>query len=77
MIEKKYLVVPGHVTSQNDGDVHYIGAWQLIRLYGVKREECVIWMEGGARPEGVNMPDSLIVLKPRDDGNYERPKENV
>lgn len=39
---KKYLVIPGIVTSQSDGDRHYIGPMNLIELYGVNPDECLI-----------------------------------
>lgn len=36
---KKYLVIADYVTSQNDGDRHFITFNQLMRLYGVRAEE--------------------------------------
>jgi hypothetical protein len=60
---KKYLVSPGFVFSQRDGDRHWIGADRLMHLYGVDPRECVI--DGPGRHA-----DNLIVLVPRFDGNY-------
>lgn len=37
----KYAVYPGYTTSR-DGDVHYIDARQLMRLYRVDPKECVV-----------------------------------
>lgn len=37
MTAPRYLLCPGWVTSQTDGQSHYIGAHQLARLYGVRR----------------------------------------
>lgn len=34
----KYVVCPGMVTSETDGQMHYIDAIQLMRLYGVRPE---------------------------------------
>lgn len=66
---KRYAVVPGRIPG-NNGDVHYIGAQQLMRLYGVKPEECVVLSE--------HMPPSfgrdLIVLRPVIGGRYKLPE---
>lgn len=69
---KKYIIVPDTVRSKSDGDIHYIGAGQLIRLYGVNPTECVVadhwnkvsWLK---RIYGQNM----IVLRPRYHGDYD------
>ncbi len=37
----KYLVYPGEVNSQNDGDIHFISFKQLVQLYGVNPRECI------------------------------------
>ena len=63
---KKYALHPGYVISRNDGDEHYIGEWQLQRLYGVQPNECVL-VGPGVAGEG------LIHLRPRYDGNYTLP----
>lgn len=62
-----FIVCPGEVISQTDGDVHFISAFTLINLYGVKRTECVIMSPSTARMEG------LYVLDPRFDGDYSLP----
>ena len=62
-----FIVCPGPVVSQTDGDTHYISAHSLINLYGVKRTECVIMSPTTARMEG------LYVLDPRFDGDYSLP----
>ena len=43
MEDKWYAVHPGWVTSKNDGDRHYVGYEQLIRLYGLDRQRCILW----------------------------------
>ena len=37
----RYVLHPGYVTSQTDGDQHFIGGPKLARLYGVDIRECV------------------------------------
>ena len=73
MSDKKYILMPGYITSKNDGDVHFINSHQLIKLYGVKREECIF---GDNLKNGVNrgfiQPNNLIILSPRYDGNYDK-----
>lgn len=92
-MQKKYLVIPGKVTSQTDGDTHHIGAMRLIELYGVNPDECLILNDHyedrmrilesndrrGAPPPGYTWEyiDSLIWLVPRNDGNYTLEPEYV
>lgn len=64
---KKYLLCPGYITSWNDGDVHYITEEQLIRLYGVNRNDCV-------SSKDLKGSTSLIALRPRPSGIYRIPK---
>ncbi len=66
----RYLVAPGFVFSEVDGEEKYIAENALISLYGVKPEECAI-----VRPEEFRKyPDSyfkgLILLSPRGNGDY-------
>jgi hypothetical protein len=74
---KKYLVKPGHVISESDGDEHYISFTQLTRLYGVDPDECLnnenLQMRG--YPPNWNT-DNLITLEPKYDGNYTIPTTN-
>jgi hypothetical protein len=64
----RYAVHPGFVFSQHDDDYHYIGAGQLMDLYGVDPRECVT-----VRPDmnklGRGYSD-LIDLYPRYYGDY-------
>jgi len=67
MTEKKYIVMPGIVTSMNDRDRHFIGGERLVRLYGVKKEECYFSSErSGTR----GLCGKFKLLKPRYDGRY-------
>ena len=80
MIEnKKYLIWPGYVRSQHDGQLHYITAPELIRLYGVAPHDCVVMpMEDSAaaanRRKQLASLHNLVPLHPRGDGNYQLPK---
>jgi hypothetical protein len=63
----KYLVIPGPITLNSSGDFSWVGASELMKLYGVDPVECVI-----ARPD-VRTPahmSYLVPLRPRADGNY-------
>ncbi len=71
----KYIVYPGSMMSKNDNQIHHISAHQLICLYGVKREECII----ASSTDRIQKMDSshLTPLYPRYDGNYKLDKEGV
>ena len=63
---KKYILHPGYMYSNFDGDKHYISAFQLCLLYSVKWSECVVYVSDNS--EGIK---DLISLYPRSNGNYE------
>ena len=65
MGEIKYAVYPGMIRSRNDGDWHYVGAAQLIRLYGVRPSECLIVVDDRDRMGGRG--EGLIPLHPQHD----------
>lgn len=78
---KKYAVWPGLVTSKTDGQVHFISAAQLVMLYGVKWDECIVYdaarlyeLPDSVRESRMAVAESLIPLRPRYDGNYTLPK---
>lgn len=62
----KYVVIPGWVNKT------HVDAITLIKLYGVKPEDCVIWT---TLNKG-RLPTNLIELRPRKDGNYTLPRES-
>jgi hypothetical protein len=62
----RYVLVPGEIRSRQDGDVHFIDAPTLARLYQLRPGEWTAWKRG-LRPD-------LIVLGPRADGRYMRPR---
>jgi len=75
---KKYAVHPGYVPSKNDGDIHFISASKLMKLYGVKPTDCVV-----CRPDhetyGIQNED-YIHLHPRYHGDYalpDKPAEGI
>lgn len=63
-----YIVCPGVVKSKSDSDLHYISAYQLMSLYKVKPDECII-VEDAESARGIDWYNH-IVLRPRTDGNY-------
>ena len=67
---KKYLVVPGEIASQTDGDIHHISARRLMELYKVHPDDCYV-LRPDAPPHTQGLPKGLIVLKPLYEGNYE------
>lgn len=72
----KFLVLPGVVYSQTDGQRHWVGAFELIHLYGVDRADCVIRQMGLHEPPlNLDSYRGMIVLEPRYDGDYTLPEE--
>lgn len=70
----KYVIFPGPVISQTDGDRHFITAPQLIRLYSVDPKSCrVVCRQSQAMPHGCDMYPNEIALRPRYDGDYTLP----
>lgn len=70
MSDIKYLIKPGYVNSRSDGDEHYIGYAKLIQLYRVNPKECLMF-EDEMRGYTAEFLDSLTVLEPQYNGNYE------
>ena len=66
----KYLIIPGEVQSQYDGDIHYISAERLIRLYEVDPADCIIDTFNSTIDT-----TGLIRLRPRHNGDYTLPKD--
>ena len=67
MSKKKWLLHPGWITSKTDGDQHFVGEMELIRLYGVRRDECLSVTASNLHAFDL---ESLIDLRPRYDGDY-------
>jgi len=58
------IIHPGWIISQSDGDRHYIGFVQLVRLYKLDPRTCYL-VDGtyGEREDDKH-------FYPREDGNY-------
>ncbi len=70
---KRYLILPGKVFSREDHQMHHISAQQLMQLYSVAPEECVVLHNEGVHGRvGLDNDflDSLLWLAPRYDGDY-------
>ena len=66
---KKYVLHPGAVISNTDGQVHYISAPRLANLYGVDIKECAV---ADARYDTFT-GNGLTRLFPRYNGDYTLP----
>ena len=66
----KYALHPQIIRSSIDGQTHYIGYIELIKLYNLDPQECILW--SNTRPEtliGRNFKD-YTHLYPKPDGDY-------
>lgn len=68
-MKRKYVLHPGHVTSKNDGQSHYIGAARLADLYGVSLRDCIN-VDAPEFLEQQHSQASFTHLYPRRDGDY-------
>lgn len=69
--ETIYVLHPGYITSERDGDRHFIDALTLAKLYGVPLRQCLIY--DIRRPEkikGFVDNPNFKHLYPRYNGNY-------
>lgn len=64
--EVKFLVLPGKVKSENDGDIHYVGVRQLAALYHLPDGS---WRE--LKAHDLRTDTRLPILKPLYRGNYD------
>lgn len=75
---KKYAVVPGYITSVNDGQKHWIGFGALTWLYGVRPSECIKVDNENERGWDDELRSRLIWLYPqRRHEDYESMKEEL
>lgn len=63
----KYVVLASWVHSRNDRQDHFINHEQLIKLYGLDRDECVLVNDMFLIPKQYS---HLPILEPRYDGDY-------
>ena len=72
----KYLVLPGEIKLQTDGEIRYISAGKLMYLYGVPISECIVIRKQADRKWKLrNINRDLIPLRPQFDGNYSLPEQ--
>ena len=72
MKNKKYAVHPGRISTR-DGKIQHIGYKELIRLYELNPEECLLWDYN--RPETyLGLRGCFIHVFPRNDGDYDASK---
>lgn len=70
-----FVVIPGYVVSSNDNQRHYISAFELMKLYRVHHQLCVVyeptmqWNESTYRMMNERCKN-LIALTPNPLGNY-------
>lgn len=66
-----YAIHPGSIRSEEDGQRHFIGVPDLLRIYGLQKYEAIVWDEISDPniSEKVKYND-LIHLYPRNDGKY-------
>lgn len=64
----RYILHPGYVTSQHDGQEHFINGQNLARLYSVNYKDCVF-----GDVVGYKEIEGDIHLWPRSDGIYALP----
>ncbi len=69
---KRYLVMPGLVVSDWDGQLHWLSFSYLCRLYQVRPELCVNYetVPAALKPRFEPEVTKLIVLTPRHKGDY-------
>lgn len=65
----KYILHPGQIRSRTDGQIHYISAAKLARLYGLNLADCIVHKE----PKNYVFDVYDIHLHPRFDGDYTLP----
>jgi len=61
---KKYIICPGPVISENDGEQHYITSKQLMNIYQVNPNDCLIYDTKDPQ-DGSHWDPDLIFLKPQ------------
>lgn len=66
--EPAYVVKPGHVISQADGQSHFVSYTKLISLYGVDPKLCVMYKS--LRWDMMKASHKLMELVPQEDGIY-------
>jgi len=70
----KNIIRGGYVKSKSDGDIHYITAWKLLKLYKLNPRECLLidnWDDERDKLRGHCSIETMKWYHPRLDGNYD------
>jgi hypothetical protein len=73
-METMYVLHPGCVRSQHDGQYHHIGASRLAELYRIPPGRWVVYDADLHDPSRKPSDWVLVHLFPRDSGRYELPE---
>jgi hypothetical protein len=69
-----FVLFPGEVRSKTDGDIHYITAPELARLYGVDYKKCkVVYRDKESSIRGYRPQMGDVALLPKSNGDYSLP----
>lgn len=75
---KKYILHPGGITSERDGQLHYVSAAALAKLYSVDMSKCIVVTRHNALGKLRGMDTSkMIKLYPSYDGDYSLPERGL
>lgn len=66
----RYILHPGPVTSAVGGDIMFVGARRLARLYGVRLSDCVVYAPDCPHA----LPADAVHLWPCQAGVYSLPQ---
>lgn len=72
--ETRYVVFPGYVISQSDGQRHYVNAKELIGLYGIDPNDCIIIDRTNPASPVYKERQGDIRLVPKANGDYTIPE---
>jgi len=66
--KKLFVCYGGHVTSESDGNTHYVSSISVARLYRVRIADCIL-MNENSNLAGF-LDKGKVILRPRSDGDY-------
>lgn len=78
MEERKYILIGGEIESRNDGDIHYITAGKLRRLYNLSSFQCWSLEDNNPMERDVVLSSmrtainegKIQILRPKYNGDY-------
>lgn len=71
----KYVLHPGYVRSQYDGQTHFISGKRLADLYRLPHHSYTIYPQDDVRRRQWRDPPGAIHLFPRSTGDYTLPEK--